>query len=211
MITEKIYTLYLSHLISGNKKECTAITKDLLNQNISIYELYTNLFQQAMYQIGKLWEENKISVATEHMATSIIENLLNLVYPQIFSAAHIGKSAIVSCVPNELHQLGAKMVADIFELNGWDGFFLGANTPSNDLLQMIDEKKPDLLALSMSIESNQPALKETIQMLQASYPVLQIIVGGQGLLTYGTYIVSNYSNVSYIDSLARLEQLIRNI
>jgi len=211
MINEKIYTSYLSSLLSGNKKECTYITRELLDQNISIYDLYINLFQRSMYQIGKLWETNKISVAVEHMATLIIEGLLNLLYPQIFSAEHIGKSAIVSCVPNEFHQLGAKMVADIFELNGWDGFFLGANTPSIELLQLIDEKKPDLLALSMSIYFNLPALKETIQKVQTNYPQLDIIVGGQGLLECGKDIVSEYSDVSYVDSLIKLEQLIRKI
>lgn len=211
MITEEIYHTYLSFLLSGNKRECTTITQKLLDQNVSIYDLYINLFQTSMYQVGNMWENNKISVAVEHMATSITEGLLNLIYPAIFSAEHIGKSAIISCVPNEFHQLGAKMVADIFELNAWDGYFLGANTPSIELLRIIDEKKPDLLGLSMSIYFSLPSLEQTIQMVQASYPRLDIVVGGQGFLWGGVDIIVKYSNVTYVDSLTILEQLIRKM
>lgn len=210
MITEIIYNSYFTVLLSGNKKECSRIVGELIHQKISVYELYIHLFQHSMYQVGKLWENNKISVAVEHMATSITEGLLNLVYPALFSAEHIGKSAVISCVPNEFHQLGAKMVADIFELNGWDGYFLGANTPSNELLRIINEKRPDLLALSMSIYFSIPQLEQTIETVQAVYPQLDIIVGGQGFL-WGKDILSKYRNIIYIDSLYNLEKLLRNI
>lgn len=208
MITEKTYNDYLSYLLSGNKKECAAITGALLDREVPIRDLYIGLFQKSMYEIGKLWENNEISVATEHMATSVTEGLLHLVYPAIFSAEHIGKSAVISCVQNEYHQLGAKMVADIFELNAWDGYFLGANTPSNELLRMIDEKRPDLLGLSMSIYFSLPCLEKTIQSVRASFPSLDLIVGGQGFLWGGLDVIGGYSNVNYVDSLAALEQLI---
>lgn len=209
MITEEIYNSYLSSLLSGDKRKCTAITQELIDKEIPIYDLYVHLFQTSMYQVGKLWETNKISVAVEHMATSVTEGLLNLVYPAIFSAEHIGKSAVISCVPDEYHQLGAKMVADVFELNAWDGYFLGANTPSGELLRMIDEKKPDLMGLSMSLYFSLPSLEKTVQTVHASYPRLDIVVGGQGFLWGGQDVVAKYSNVHYVDSLTNLEQLIQ--
>ena len=70
---------------------------------------------------------------TEHLATAISESLLNLTYPRLFAQPRNGKSAVVTCVSNEYHQIGGKMVADIFELNGWRGHFLGANMPEADL------------------------------------------------------------------------------
>ncbi len=96
---------------------------------MELKSLYMDLFQRSLYAVGELWELNKISVAREHLATAITESLLNLVYPRLFENTPTGKKVVVSCAANELHQIGGKIVADFFELNGWESHFLGANTP----------------------------------------------------------------------------------
>ncbi|MBF0430351.1 MAG: cobalamin-dependent protein [Fibrobacteria bacterium] len=208
MITEDIYSKYLEMLLQGSKKECTKITQDLLSQEIEIHDLYVHLFQASMYEVGKLWEENRISVAVEHMATAITEGLLHLVYPQIFAAEHTDKKAVISCVPNEYHQLGAKMVADIFELNAWNSYFLGANTPSSELIRMIDEKKPDILGLSMSLFFSLPHLTSMVEEVRSHYHDLEIVLGGQGFLWGGHDIVKKHNRLQIIGDLKTLESYI---
>ena len=207
-ISEGIYKDYLASLISGDRKRCMGIADDLLKTDINIYNLYVDLFQKALYEVGELWETNKISVAVEHLATSITESLLSLVYPRIFEADHIGKKAIISCVANEYHQIGGKMVADIFELHGWDGYFLGANTPPEDLLTLIDGKKPDLIGLSLAIHSNRESLWEVIEMVHSDFPDIPILVGGQAFRWGGVEEISKYDGVSYISSLKDLEKIL---
>ena len=207
-ISESIYKDYLSAILSGDRKHCVSIVQDLLHEDIDIYSLYVNLFQQAMYEVGELWETNRISVAVEHLATSITESLLSLMYPRIFSADHSGRKAIIACVANEYHQLGGKMVADIFELHGWDGYFLGANTPPEELLRLIDDKKPDLIGLSLAIHSNLVTLCNVVEMVRATFRELPILVGGQAFRWGGTEMMSRYDGVTYISSLRVLENRI---
>jgi methanogenic corrinoid protein MtbC1 len=209
MITEEKYKNYLQHLLDGQKADCKRIVSTILDTDIEIKELYERLFQRSLYRVGELWEQNRISVAVEHLATSITEGLLHLVYPKIFAAEHHGKKAVVSCVANEYHQVGAKMVADIFELNGWDGYFLGANTPVDDLLQLIDEKSPDMLGLSLSIYFNTARLIEVIEEVRGAYPQLDILVGGQAFRWGGANIVKAYPRLQYIASLQQLEKMLR--
>ena len=208
MISETLYKEYFQGLISGDRKGCHEIVQELLDQKIGVYDLYLNLFQKSLYDVGRLWELNKISVAIEHLATSITEGLLNLSYPIIFSSRRVDFSAVVSCVEEELHQIGAKMVADIFEMNGWDSIFLGSSTPSPDLLRLIEEKRPDLLGLSMSIYFHLPKLIETLTLVHHSFPELQIVVGGQGFRWGGIEEISKLSNVHFIESLPALETFI---
>lgn len=208
MINQDLYEKYFQAILGGDKKRCTAIVKDLLDKDISLYSLYLDLFQRSLYQVGKLWETNQISVATEHMATAITETLLSLAYPKIFSAEHKGKKAVVSCLVNEYHQIGGKMVADIFELNGWDGYFLGANTPVDDLLDMIRGKQPDILALSVSIYFNMDSLYNTLEHIREKNQDLKIIVGGQAFNWGGTDIGDKYPGVEYIPSIIALEKLL---
>lgn len=205
-IDPNTYEIFLDGLLSGNRNMCVSISQKLLDEETEIKNLYENLFQRSMYKVGELWEANKISVATEHMATAIVESILSVVYPHIFSEEHLDKKAVVSCVPGEFHQLGAKMVADMFELNRWHGYFLGSNTPNEDLLMLIDELKPDLLCVSISIYFNFSNLVSTIEKVRNNYKDLDILVGGQAFRWGGQSQIKRFSNVHFVDSLNKLEQ-----
>lgn len=207
-IPDTLYLHYLNALITGNKKQCLDTVQDLLDRNIEIYDLYILLFQKAMYEIGEMWEMNRISVAAEHLATSITESLLSLVYPRIFAADHIGRKAVIACVANEYHQIGGKMVADIFELHGWDGYFLGANVPPDELMKLIDNKKPDLVGLSLAVYFNLDNLSRVVEMIRHTFQDLPILVGGQAFRWGGTDHVLKYKNVTYLSSLRDLERKI---
>ena len=206
---ETAYDGYLAALLAGNKGECCGIVTNLLEGGIPIRALYRELFQRAMYQVGDLWEHNRISVAKEHLATSVTEFLLTLVYPRLFAVEHCGRKAVVACVANEYHQLGAKMVADIFELNGWDGYFLGANTPVTDLVALIEEKQPDFLALSLSVYFNLPTLLDTLKIVRESFADLDILVGGQAFRWGGAASVANFPRVTCMESIDDLELLLQ--
>ncbi len=206
MITDELYNTYQSNLLSGSRSACTQIVADLIHTDLSIKDLYVHLFQRSMYEMGTLWEQNKISVATEHMCTAITESLINMCYPLIFSAEHCGKKAVITCTPGEYHHIGARMVADHFELHGWDGYFLGANTPTNELIRFIREHQPDLLAISMSVYFNLPNLKTLVDKIQREYPDLTILLGGQGFRWGGTDVFQSGDHIHFITSLDELEQ-----
>jgi methanogenic corrinoid protein MtbC1 len=209
MIEDKVYNDFLSALLEGDRKSCISITKKNISENVPVKEIYLNLFQKALYEVGDLWERNKISVSVEHMATAIVEGLFVLVYPMIFSAEHTGKKAVISCLANEFHQVGGKMIADIFELNGWDGYFLGANMPVDGLVEFINEKKPDMLGLSLSIYFNMNALLDAINAVRHNFSDLDIIVGGQAFRWCGKDVIARFKGVTYIESIDRLEKMIR--
>jgi len=209
MINETTYNDYLSALLAGKRLDCQKIVQELLDTNIEIKELYSQLFQQSMYRIGELWENNQISVANEHLATAITENLLNLVYPSLFATERIGKKAVISCSANEYHQVGGKMVADILELNGWDGYFLGANTPHDDMLRYIQDTKPDLVGLSLSILSNIDNLKKSIEVIKSDFPNMDLLIGGQAFRWGGLDTIKGYAGIEYIPSLVDLENAIK--
>ncbi len=102
------------------------------------------------------------------------------------------------------------MVADIFELHGWDGYFLGANTSLKDLTEIISEKRPQVVGLSLSVFSNLNRLIDTVKVVNSTFPDIPIIVGGQAFLHCNEECLELFRlrNVSYIDSLNSLEQQI---
>ena len=209
MINENLYQNYFKALLAGKRSECRDIVQNLLDAKIDIKVLYSDLFQRSLYSVGELWENNRITVANEHLATSITENLMNLAHPYIFAAKRNGRKAVISCCANEFHQVGGKMVADIFELNGWDGYFLGANSPAEDMAQFIQDIRPDIVGLSLAILANIDQLKRGVEIVRTDFPNMDILVGGQAFRLLGFDTINQYAVTEYIPTLLDLEKLLK--
>lgn len=211
VVDEACYRAYLDALLAGDRRRCAEIVKDLLSQDTSLKSVYLDLMQRAMYEIGTLWERNIVSVATEHLASATTEALLATVYPKLFSQAHKDRRAIIACVPHEYHQIGAMMVADLFELHHWHGFSLGANTPTADLVRIIRERDPDLVGISMSLLFNRPQLEAMLEAVSSEFPTLDLMLGGRAFHRDGAgrqareALVQRFPRLRYYDSLDQLE------
>jgi methanogenic corrinoid protein MtbC1 len=201
----------LKPLLTGDHKTNSKIVNEMMSESVPVKDIYEKFLKPALYTIGELWEQNKISVATEHLASAIVESLLNEIYLHLKALKKVEKTMIVACLENEYHQIGARMVSDIFELNGWNVYFLGANTPQKDLLNYIRMVKPHLVAISLSIYFHLPTLESTLNQIRSEFPETPVLIGGQAFLRGGQTILSNYTRVTYLPDLNAIENyLIQN-
>lgn len=199
---------FVQHLIEGNRPKCSAYTRDYLARKNSVMDLYEHVFKPALYEVGRLWETNQISVATEHLATAITEGILNELFEQIISDKKFTNKVIVAGVESERHQVGLKMVADVFEMKGWECFFLGAGLPVPELLRFVRQVKPDLVAISLSVYFNFASLLKAISALRNEFPDLQIILGGQAFSHISSEAMLQLDNAIVFTDLYSLEDYI---
>jgi len=199
------YQGYLQALLAGDRRGCQDVVEHWLAADTHVRVLYEELFRRSLYEVGTLWEQGRVSVATEHLATAISEGLLNLVYPALFNQPRVGLAAVVACSANEYHQIGGKMVADVFELHGWRGYFLGANTPLRDLLALIREKQPAAVALSLTVHFNFDALLNFISAIRTAFPRVTMLVGGQAFQHADQQQLAQFNDVHHVASLTDLE------
>jgi methanogenic corrinoid protein MtbC1 len=106
--------------------------------------------------------------------------IMSLLYPRIFRTKRNGRSLVSACVSSELHELGARMVADFFEMEGWDTYYLGANAPAKSIIEAIEFRQADILAISATMISNIRATEQLLQEIRASEAgkKIKILVGG---------------------------------
>lgn len=201
-------TKYLENLLQGNRQNCSAIARQYLSVNPSFLDLYEEVFKVSLYEIGLLWETNKISVATEHLATAITEGILNEYFEQIISKAKQNRKVVVACVENEQHQVGVKMVADTFEMLGWESFFLGTGIPVQELIRYIHKVKPDLLAISLTVYFNFTNLVKMLTSIRNDFPELKIVVGGQAFSRISGETVNKIGNVVFLSDLYLLKKYV---
>jgi len=197
-------------LLKGDRSTCSQICHEYLKHEQSIEKLYETVLKPSLYEIGFLWEQNKISVAKEHIATAIAESILNELYPHILSKKKIPKKILLTTAENEEHQVGIKMVSDMFEMRGWETNFVGSGVPFHDLIDFIQEYKPNVVAISLSIHFNYPGFLKMIEGIHKTFPDIKILAGGQAFSRLDKSI-SKYSDMyTTVSNLKDLDEFIKN-
>jgi MerR family transcriptional regulator, light-induced transcriptional regulator len=212
MISNSIYNTYFESLLSGDHVKCQRIVLQLMNQETHFRELYIGLFQRSMYHAGELWKENKISVANEHIITNITENMISLLQPSLHARRATNKTILIACCENEYHSVGARIISDFFELNGWKVLFLGANMPLKDLLLSLCQYRPDVCGFSVTMAENLQTLESAIASTQSLFSQMEIIVGGQAFEIESGVNRDFIKKVVYLQNLEEVEMyIIQNI
>lgn len=161
------------------------VIDDGVRRGISVERLVMDVIRPAQFQIGQLWQMNKISIADEHVATAIAQFALAQLYPHARRQANTGQRIFVACVEGELHDMGARMAADLLDLDGHDVTFLGANVPTDHLIRKVVAARPDLVVLSISMTFHLGALHEAVRRLREEVdPPPPIAAGGRALAWY---------------------------
>lgn len=206
MIKETEYISYFDSLVKGDKKECINIVTGLAGKSTDLKEIYIGLIQRSMYRIGDLWEKGRVTIAEERIASDISTTIIDLLYPRTASSPKKGMKFLITCIDKEHHSIGARIVSDIFELNGWDSTFIGPCVPCADILGAVKNTKADLIGISSNFYINIRRLIDLIEEIKKEFPAQEIIVGGQIFSNGGEEILKNYKNVKYISSLKMLDK-----
>ena len=175
---------FLAALLAADQRLCLRIADDAVDTVADLESLYLDVMQPSMYEIGDLWERGAISVAEEHLATAIVSRVMASLYPRFLSAEPSKGRAVVTSAPNEYHEIGGRMVADLLEVDGWDVAYLGANTPDDELLTLLRKTRPRILGLSVALSSNLEGARRTIELVRAdeSLAEVKVLVGGRAFL-----------------------------
>lgn len=170
---------YLAAQLGGDRREALrVIVEDGLGHGLSPLAAQ-EVIRAAQHEIGRLWQQDRITIAQEHMATAISHVVLSHVYQHASAPRANGKKVLVACVEGEQHDFPARFVADALDLAGFEVRYLGASVPTEGLLRMLDEVKPDLLVLSVTMTFNVGALRTAVAQVRAhTGGALPIAIGG---------------------------------
>jgi methanogenic corrinoid protein MtbC1 len=172
---------YLAAQLAGDRREAVRLLmEEGIGRGNSVLDLHLQVIQQAQREIGRLWEQSSISIAQEHQATAVSQLALAHLYQQSIRRPAVGKSVLVSCVEGELHDLGARICADVLELHGFAVRFLGANVPTDCLVGFVERTRPDLVALSVTVPTHLPDARAAVEALRGGGQV-PVAVGGRAL------------------------------
>ena len=183
--SQTFFSSYLGAIREGDRRRAFEIIEQARGSGLDLGTLYIGVFQPALREIGRLWQENQISVADEHLATAITQAAMARAYEGAFTwRTTEGRTLIAACADVERHEVGLRMLCDLLDLEGWHTTYLGATVPVESLVAMVQRRRPDVLALSVALSPHLPRLRAMIdavkQALGDARPL--IIVGGRPFL-----------------------------
>lgn len=167
-------------LLAGRQGEALALLNRCMDAGHALIDVELHVIQPALYRIGEKWQANEVSVAQEHLASAIVQAIMTLGLLRSTPPAPVGKRVLLACVEGNEHAIGLRMVADAFQLAGWELQYLGANVPTSALLRQVEAWQPHLVGLSVSFPQQLRIVRNVIARMEEHFGATRppVIVGG---------------------------------
>src|SRR6185312_7529457 len=173
---------YLHSLLVLNREEAVSLVVRRVESGLAINDLFRHVIHPVQQEVGRLWQENKITVLQEHYCTAATDVLITRL-KRGFLGVPRAVTALSLCPDGEEHSLAIKMFSDLLEADGWRVAFIGAKCPIADVLKHIRRHATDLVAISVATPLNLSKTKELITEIRTLPPEHKpsIIVGGAAM------------------------------
>jgi len=171
---------YLEALLSGDRASSRAVVEETLQSGVTAHNVYLDLIWPVMVEIDKLARGDRVNSVQEHLATRINRTIVDQLQNKLPRRQKKNRRVVICCAQDQLQELGAQMMADLFESDGWEVRFVGGGLTNEDILAYINSCAPQLLIIYGAKASQAPdirALIDTIRSVNA-WPDMRIMVSG---------------------------------
>jgi methanogenic corrinoid protein MtbC1 len=157
--------------------------------SVTIPDLYRTL-TGILADTGAAWQTGKTAIWEEHLASSTVRTIVEILYPGVLKAKAeakpSGRSVLLACPPEEGHDLGLRMVSDRFDMAGWTTYFLGPDTPVDEIADAARRLEVDAVVMSSSTHFHRLAVRHAVDALKSKLPGVDIWVGGPAFVGAAT-------------------------
>jgi MerR family transcriptional regulator, light-induced transcriptional regulator len=179
---EQIQAEYARALSEGSAEASKRVIEELLTRRCSLAEIHSQVITPSLATIGDLWCSKDITVADEHLATQIVLSHLDRLSSMFAWRDRVSSyRVLVGCVEGERHWLGARMFADLCLSHGWSAEFLGPDVPGDALINTVQKRGPQVVALSATMAPGVEHARRLVGALSALANPPRIILGGQAI------------------------------
>src|SRR5215472_3745337 len=75
--------LFTRAILLGHRRAALDVVTGAIELGLPVADVYVEVVETALYEVGRSWEANEITVAEEHMATAIAQYVIAHLYPRI--------------------------------------------------------------------------------------------------------------------------------
>lgn len=155
----------LTALINADRSGASDIIGHALNSGIAPRQVIADILDPAIVQLGRLWEEEAMSLAQNFVASKIAEDtLLRCIPVKSFHPAGKG-AAVIGNIEDDFHSLGRKSMGLFLSAAGWDVYDLGNDVPAEELLEKALEVNARVIGVSAMMQTTAMNIRKLRQLI----------------------------------------------
>lgn len=183
-IIDDLYKTYLGYLLEGDNASAKVFIIKSFEDGLPLEDIYHKILEKSLKEVGTLWERGAVEIWKEHLISEFTLDLMRELKAKSAKAPRTGCYLMAVTAGPEQHNIGLRMVTDMLELKGWPVAYLGSNLPVISLINAVKSEKPDVIAISVTMEYHLDSAQNIIRAIRETFGAKspKIIVGGAAFL-----------------------------
>ena len=175
LITEKTKKQVFENLQNGEVEKILKVTARYKEQT-SLAKFYDDVLKQVMYEVGTLWQHNKLEVGTEHICSNTANKAIHKITEQYKQTNKT--DGVVICTPDgELHNIACNIIESVLLEKGFSVFNISPSVPTDSVLKYIKDTNPSLILMSVTLLDNIMSASRLAKNMGMHYNI-PILIGG---------------------------------
>jgi 5-methyltetrahydrofolate--homocysteine methyltransferase len=177
---EKIQAVY-DAVLNGAMADTTGLVQEAIDAGLKADTILKEGLIAAMSEIGHKFETGEAYVPEMLISAKSMKFGLELLRPHLVAAdvQPVGK-VIIGTVQGDLHDIGKNLVAMMMEGAGFEVIDLGADVKPEEIIEAIEEHKPDIVAMSALLTTTMGNMKTVITKMEDAgvNKDISVMIGG---------------------------------
>lgn len=173
---------YAKALIANDIQKTIYMMKKDIDGGTTAEEVVSRGLIPAITIVGDKFQNGQIYIPEMMMAGRMLSMILDHFKQDLAEKGEMKKlgTVIIGTVRGDLHDIGKNLVAMILKGQGFQVEDLGVSVSTDNFVQAVRNKKPDILAMSALLTTTMTEMKNTIDVLKSEglRDKVKVIVGG---------------------------------
>ncbi|NLO73151.1 MAG: cobalamin-binding protein [candidate division WS1 bacterium] len=168
-------------VIAGNRDEVAKLVQAAVDEGVSPADIINQGLIAGMSGVGVKFKANEFYVPEVLIAARAMHAGMDIVKPLLAETGVQAKGTVlIGTVKGDLHDIGKNLVSMMLEGGGYDVVDLDVDVAPEAFVTAVNEKSPNLVALSALLTTTMPSMKDTIDALAAAgvRDRVKIMIGG---------------------------------
>ena len=145
-------------------------------EQASLAEFYDDILRPVLYDVGYLWQENKLDIGMEHVCSNTANKTIHMITDSI--KPNDKMENIIICTPDgELHNIACNIIESLLFEKGFRVINVSPSIPTDSMINFIDETKPFMILISVTLKDNIGSAVRLIKKISTIFNIA-ILVGG---------------------------------
>ncbi len=169
-------------VVNGESARIEALTKELLKK-YSPLEIINKFLLKGMDRVGELFSQENLPLPFVLKSAETVKKALTALKPYLPAGSGEERKGkiVLATVQGDVHDIGKNLVALILEANGFEVINLGINQKVEEIIEAIEEFRPQAVGLSGLLVKSCWVMKDYLERLSERGFKIPVLCGGAAL------------------------------